>query len=83
VGIFTEPVTDVANVGGMAVGLLLGDAAVEVLDPATGSTTALPPFPTPARRIAGAPGGRIVVARDVTTAPPYGDRGNLWLYQLP
>ena len=83
VGIFTAPVTDVADVGGVAVGLLLGDTIVEVLDPATGATTVLPPFPTPARRIAGAPGGRIVVARDVTMAPPYGDRGNLWLYQLP
>lgn len=83
VGIFSGPVTDVANAGGVAVGLLLGDTVTEVLDPATGSTTMLPAFPTPARRIAAASGGRIVVARDVTTAPPYGDRANLWLYKLP
>lgn len=83
VGIFTGPVTDVANVDGVAVGLLLGDTVAEVLDPATGSTTLLPAFPTPARRIAAAPGRRLVIARDVTMAPPYGDRGNLWLYQVP
>ncbi len=83
VGTFTAPVMDLTDVGGVAVGLLLGDTVAEVLDPATGSTTLLPPFPTPVRRIVGAPGRRIVVARDVTTAPPYGDRANLWLYQLP
>lgn len=83
VGRFSARVVDLANVGGTPVALLLGASTFEALDPATGT----PGFPvvldTPARRIAAAPGRRLVIARDVTAAPPYGDRANLWLYQVP
>lgn len=81
-GTFTAPVMDLANVGGVPVALLQDAQTVEALDLATGGTSVVKVLATPARRIAGAPGGRFVTAQDVTAAPPYGDRANLWLYQL-
>lgn len=83
VGTFTGSVMDVTNAGGVPVALLQDGRTVESLDPATGKTSTVALLSTPARRIAGAPGGRVVIAEDVTAAPPYGDRANLWLYHVP
>ena len=80
---FSGPVADLADVAGVAVGLLAGGAVVEWMD-LTAGTFGYIGAVTPIRRIAAVPGTRRFVVEIETSDDPLASIGaNLWLFGLP
>lgn len=87
VGAFGRSPVDLANVDGAPVAIVFMPAIVdhfniERLDPANGTMSVVSVGTEPLRRIAGAPGGRVVAERELYEIL-YGAPANLWLYRLP
>ncbi len=80
---FSEPVVDLTNVGGVAVGLFASGLQGEWIDLATGARGSLGAA-TPIRRIVAVPGTRAFVVELEKSAEPLTAEGaNLWLFGLP
>lgn len=83
VGAFSAPVTDLANVDGMALAAL-ADAAVDVewLEPVSGTRDRVR-LAGPVRRVTAVPGGREFIAEIERSTAEFGDRANLWRARIP
>lgn len=83
VGRFSGPVRDLAAVDGAALAVTAAGTAVERLDPATGTVTALAAgFSGPLVHIAAA-GGRRFVVEVQQASQPFGAPADLWLLEVP
>ena len=82
VGVFTDPVRDLAAVDGAPVAIVT-DTTIEWLDPATGTVVDSIVTSTPVRRLSAVPGTRRFVVELDRGFTRFGDPANLWLFQLP